>query len=210
MNTKMKIIIALLTGLVISGVIYANSIVGSKHDLTSTGPNAAWGLAGGICEFCHVPHNSTVTDAPLWNHALSGATFTPYASNTIDVDGGTIGAPAGISQACFGCHDGVTNLDDYGAVAGTMVMPAGNGLLGTDLGNDHPISMTYDPAADTALHATTNTFPTTAITVASVLRGAADDQVECSSCHEPHDNVNGKFLRISNAASELCRGCHNK
>lgn len=34
--------------------------------------------------------------------------------------------------------------------------------------------------------------------------------VECSSCHTPHDNANGTFLRTSNNGSNLCLSCHIK
>src|SRR5207249_869044 len=34
--------------------------------------------------------------------------------------------------------------------------------------------------------------------------------VECVTCHEPHDDVNPKFLRVSNANAALCTFCHNK
>ncbi|MBI2362927.1 MAG: cytochrome c3 family protein, partial [Elusimicrobia bacterium] len=36
------------------------------------------------------------------------------------------------------------------------------------------------------------------------------NRVECGSCHDPHDNQNGKFLVKSNAGAALCLTCHQK
>jgi len=35
-------------------------------------------------------------------------------------------------------------------------------------------------------------------------------QLQCTSCHNAHDDSNGKFLVMSNTASALCRTCHVK
>ncbi|MBI5196127.1 MAG: cytochrome C, partial [Nitrospirae bacterium] len=32
----------------------------------------------------------------------------------------------------------------------------------------------------------------------------------CGSCHNPHDNSNGTFLRVTNSGSGLCLKCHIK
>ena len=34
--------------------------------------------------------------------------------------------------------------------------------------------------------------------------------VECATCHDPHQEANATFLRISNAASAVCLACHVK
>jgi predicted CXXCH cytochrome family protein len=39
---------------------------------------------------------------------------------------------------------------------------------------------------------------------------AEEPFVECASCHDPHNNANGTFLRISNANSDVCLACHVK
>ena len=41
--------------------------------------------------------------------------------------------------------------------------------------------------------------------------GAAEEPfVECASCHDPHNNSTGTFLRISNDNSDVCLACHVK
>ena len=121
-----------------------------------------------ICAFCHTPHKGTQqARAPIWNRKLSGATYTPYTSSSIDaID---LGQPNTKSKLCLSCHDGtlaigavnvlnrvenptipMTGTDSDGS------MPAGLGertgftrRLGTDLTNDHPISFTFDAAQAT-------------------------------------------------------------
>ncbi|NMG44985.1 hypothetical protein GPA22_14755 [Aromatoleum toluvorans] len=149
------------------------NIKGTKHNLSATGPGpvkAATGASGTdqICVFCHTPHAANATaPGPLWNRALSTATYTPYTSNSLDAEdilNGSIGQPGGASKLCLSCHDGTLAL---GAVAnspgsgtgktvsmvGTTVdskMPTTDSTtgftrnLGTDLTNDHPISFTFN------------------------------------------------------------------
>jgi predicted CXXCH cytochrome family protein len=38
----------------------------------------------------------------------------------------------------------------------------------------------------------------------------ASGQLQCTSCHDAHDDSNGKFLVMPNQASALCQTCHTK
>jgi predicted CXXCH cytochrome family protein len=40
--------------------------------------------------------------------------------------------------------------------------------------------------------------------------GSDEPFVECASCHDPHDDSNDTFLRISNESSDVCLACHVK
>jgi predicted CXXCH cytochrome family protein len=40
--------------------------------------------------------------------------------------------------------------------------------------------------------------------------GGAGPSVECASCHDPHTDANGTFLRTSNNQSGVCLACHIK
>lgn len=47
--------------------------------------NAAASSESQICAFCHTPHGATkAPKAPLWNRKLSGTTYTPYSSGSLD------------------------------------------------------------------------------------------------------------------------------
>ncbi|MEN8205566.1 MAG: cytochrome c3 family protein [Pseudomonadota bacterium] len=142
---------------------YASAgVVGSQHDLTTAGA-AQGGTANTdeVCVFCHTPHGSDVNaPVPLWNKVLGApGTYTQYSSlQTPTFDGQE--APVGsVSLACLSCHDGtqamdvVINLPGSGGhnPAGAEIDPIALGTmagtpvpnLGTDLTDDHPISVQY-------------------------------------------------------------------
>lgn len=185
------------------------SIVGSVHDLAPAG--------GQVCIYCHAPHNTNATVGVLWNHALTTATFTLYASPTMNA---VPSQPAGTSKLCLSCHDGTVAIDSFGGATGTS-FTTGSKNLGTDLSNDHPIGFTYDAAlvtADPGLKAITTTANigvggvSTGTIASNLLKGG---KVECASCHDVHNSASGtavqsKLLRITNAGSALCLTCHAK
>lgn len=130
-----------------------------------------------------------------------------YSSPSLDMT--IAGSPAGVSLACLSCHDGTVAADQLlnfpsGVNAGQGIFSLGNSL-GTDLSNDHPISLTYNAAQDVDFVAPVNSQVN-----GLQLFGAGGDQVECGTCYSVHDNTNEPFLRMSNAGSALCLACHVK
>ncbi len=211
---------ALFTGLAFSlfgGQALAGTIEGSSHDFSLSG----W-AGGEICVACHTPHNAdtSVTDGPLWNHAVTATTFTLYNSPTLDA---TVSQPGGSSKLCLSCHDGTVALDSFGGNNGSLFL-SGPRQIGTDIGNDHPISIVYDSAlatADGSLHDPVDAAKTVTIGGgADTKSGTLDEmllfntQVQCASCHDVHNKfTNGTgttMLRIDNSKSALCLTCHNK
>lgn len=212
-----------------SALVHAvDDVAATKHNLSSTQAtegNIRTGNTAFVCGFCHSPHTEAGGPAPLWNRGASAAGYTMYTSPTIDMT--IAAAPASISLACLTCHDGTVGFDqlingagsgNYAAagadqgwsfwtdnaqsVATTDTMPAGVTNLGAVLTGDHPISVTYDPAADTAF----NTLAS--VQTALQLYGAGENQVECASCHNPHEATNPTFLRVG--IDTLCTACHVK
>ncbi len=182
-------------------------ITGSAHDFK----NENWNTSGEICIVCHTPHNSntTVAEAPLWNHQVTSSTFTPYTSTTLDA---TAGQPSASSKLCLSCHDGTIAVENYGGRTNGNEIISGNDLVGTDLSNDHPISISYNTAlatTDGGLNDPSTANSGLGSTIANDLLFAG--QMECASCHDVHNGAgNSNLLRISNAASGLCLTCHNK
>lgn len=198
-----------VTGLFVAGSAFAQTIVGTDHDLSGV-----QGTGGEICVVCHTPHNAdtSVAEAPLWNHAVTTADFTVYSSPTFD--GGPSGQPGGASRLCLSCHDGTVALDAFGGGAGTagnVIAPGDAAYIGIDLSNDHPISFIYDSAL-----ATSDGGLADPATANSGLGGTIDadmlfaGNMECASCHDVHDSTITPFLRVSNDASAMCLTCHNK
>lgn len=205
MNQRLAILLALLSGL---GCARSESIVNSRHNLSASGPGSV--KAAGetqVCIFCHTPHNSA-SDAPLWNRFESGAAYTPYDSPTLKAE---VGQPTGSSRLCLSCHDGtlalgmVRNRQTPIAFTGGSTMPSGPGNLGTDLSNDHPVSFRYD-----ATLAAANGELKPPSSLPASIRLDANGQLQCTACHDPHDDSFGKFLVVDNTASALCVSCHDK
>ena len=204
----MKKLFVVMMALALVAAFTAVSMAGIKntdHDLSGTGGTTE------ICIFCHTPHNAdiSVADAPLWNHELTGSTFTPYSSATLTAT--DVGQPDGISKLCLSCHDGVTNLDAYGGKPGGTIM-TGGAVIGEDLSDDHPISFTYNDAlasADGGLWPPSSTNSGLGGTIQADM--LFSDKLECGSCHDVHDNTLQPFLRIDNSLeSALCLTCHDK
>jgi predicted CXXCH cytochrome family protein len=204
-----------IAGLFIAGTASAQGIASSAHDFSD---DTGWNDTGEICKVCHIPHMTTtaVDDAPLWNHTQTTATgFTPY-SNPATMDA-TMAQPTGISLLCLSCHDGTVALDSFGGNGispGVLIGSIDGGRVDVtkDLSNDHPISITYNLATQADMNDPTATVSGLGNNVDDdLLFGTGNDQVECASCHDVHDDAGNPFLLVvSNAGSALCQTCHGK
>ena len=207
----MKKLLLLLTLLAVTSTqLLFGQLAGSAHDFSTVG----WNTTGEVCVVCHTPHNAdaTITNAPLWNHESTVATFALYSSATMDA---TVGQPDASSKLCLSCHDGTVALDNFGGTTTGTNFISGGANVGTDLSDDHPISFTYDASlatADGGLHDPTTTasgIPGSPGTIAQDM--LIGDQVQCSSCHDVHNESNiAMLLKKSNAGSALCLTCHDK
>lgn len=176
------------------------------HNLSATGPGTVRAQEPvGACVFCHTPHNARPSRG-LWNHDLPGVTYTPYQSSTMKA---VVNQPTGSSRLCLSCHDGILALgkvrvkphNDLGL---TSMGPINRAMsLGTDLSNDHPISFLYDSAL--ALNDGELVDPMALPKTAPL---DENQQMQCTSCHDPHDNRWGDFLRVSPQFGEDCTVCH--
>lgn len=184
------------------------SIVNSPHNLNNY-PGVS--LPGNqICLPCHTPHNALLNDSRvLWNHAETTVQFSMYFSDLSDP--GSSPQPEGPSKMCLSCHDGVTAIDNYGGNGGTGIVITGPRAFGSDLTDDHPIGIVYPTDRPTEYNDPTGFAP--GINGGPGVRlveidGA--DRVECTSCHEPHNNGLGNFLRVPLLESYICLQCHIK
>lgn len=210
MRTVRLVACAAVLGGALLGPPALAGIAETRHNLSVTGPGPTRAATETqICLFCHAPHNASPA-APLWNRRGSGATYTPYTSATTR---GNPGQPNGASLLCLSCHDGTIALGEVlnraapiPMAGGATTMPAGPGRLGTDLSDDHPVSFAYTAALASARN---NELVNPAALTGRVRLDAAG-QMQCTTCHDPHDDTNGKFLVLPNGASALCVTCHAK
>lgn len=193
-----------------------------------------------ICVFCHTPHGGSL-DGPLWNRDLTPHTgYTHYTSDTLS---STVGASNRVvnpkSLLCLACHDGSIgvgdNLLNTGGVVpdnDTVKVQTGFGIPGpqlgasladmastTDLSDDHPISFSY---ADVLADKPGTLNPVASVEATGMVLFGAGENVECSTCHDPHvsyivdaafpgaDADYDPFLAIPNTASGMCLACHIK
>jgi predicted CXXCH cytochrome family protein len=144
-----------------------------------------------VCMSCHdgIAAPDRIINAPGSGANLSG----PWYGRSAAGSGHWVMKSGGSHGTCSLCHDGYPASNRLGA------------YIGTDLRNDHPVSMGYptvaqDPAFSTPPH---------------LQKGWSDvplysGKVECPTCHNVHDPSKTPFLRIANTGSALCYKCHNK
>ncbi|WP_020675358.1 cytochrome c3 family protein [Geopsychrobacter electrodiphilus] len=201
-----KVLLSAIVAILMASPAFA-VITGSAHDFSGMLPT----VTTEICVYCHTPHNAdtTVTNAPLWDHTTTTASYTLYSSATLNA---TMAQPSGISKLCLSCHDNTVAVDSFGVNAGastiSVAVPGTTANLGTNLGDDHPVGFLYDSALASADGGLNDPGTTTAV---SDLLFAG--QMECASCHDVHNNgpaTASALLRVDNAGSALCLTCHAK
>lgn len=207
----------------------AVGIYGTAHDLSASGLHRVT-QATQVCVFCHAIHSSPASAPPLipvWNHVTTALTFRMFNSANVpgvSLAGAVDTQPTGPSLACLSCHDGsvavgalvnttgaeganlyATAQGDVSPSTGQIIR--GPALMGADLTNNHPISITYQddrnprlvPAADL-------------VGVKLYPANATGGKVQCSSCHDVHNyglaGSTAPFLRVTMVGSALCRSCH--
>ncbi len=188
------------------------AISGSKHDFS----HAGYGTDE-ICIFCHAAHNTIVHNGvwsvkPLWNHTMSTASYTLYSSPTLKE---TCVQPRGPSKLCLSCHDGTVAIDSFGKKSGSTTA-TGSANIGTNLADDHPISIKWTHFGSyglSAAHANCHSGSFPALNGKIPFYGTTGNMyVECGSCHEPHNKFTQypKMLRKDVKGSAICLACHRK
>lgn len=139
--------------------------INNKHNLSSTSSSSSVRASSEtrICIFCHTPHHaitdSSLLNAPLWNHTLSSATYILNDSTPIDSTRGTYFVnqlttpiqPDGASKLCLSCHDGTVAVGDLAIANITMashscltngkINVSCSSYIGTNLKAKHVVSI---------------------------------------------------------------------
>ncbi len=183
------------------------SVLDSPHNLSVSGTGQVHAtIEDQVCIFCHTPHNAAPV-RPLWNRQMPTSGYTIYTSRSLDA---TPGQPTGMSKMCLSCHDGTIALgsvlsrtDPIQMADGVTTMPTGPSNLGTSLADDHPISFRYDSALAARDPKIKNPG-----SLPSEIRLDSNSELQCTSCHDAHNNAFGNFLVMPNTSSQLCTSCH--
>lgn len=201
-------------------------IVGTAHDLSSTGLNKVT-VATNVCIFCHATHTSASSAQqliPSWNRTTTSTTFQMYNSSVSQTLKGSVdNQPTGPSLSCLSCHDGTVAMGSvlnapvgggqnvYTSIAGGVSNASGRmtgaNVVGPNLTGDHPVSITYQDNLNSGLK-----VATTLTGVKLYPSNTTGSKVHCSSCHDVHNygtvGANAPFLRVTLANSALCVSCH--
>ncbi len=177
------------------------NIEDSRHDLAIVLSTGYEGEASDAqCIFCHPPRSHTLKIG-LWNEAPAENLFDyPYGRQGEE---GPPGKPDGSSLVCLGCHDGTIALGDVRSR--TQSISNSRGIKRTDLSDGHPISFSYDSILVDSNDELENPKELT-----QQVRLDSTGKIQCTSCHDPHDDTNGKFLVMDNSSTGLCVTCHKK
>lgn len=221
----------------------AGGIAGSRHNLGAWGAHFiadnsdSNGGSSEVCIWCHTPHHGS-SNAPLWNKGTQATVYTGYGTTVAGTSADS--QPGAASLACLSCHDGQSGIDSLVNAPGKgndgsnntnlkdfnwTFTEDGNTVndvigstrlnLGTDLRNDHPISIAYTANA-ASLRATSTVIADLNMSTPAMTAGDGSDtnssttttnrwsvkgyinptatindllrnnKVECSSCHDPH------------------------
>jgi predicted CXXCH cytochrome family protein len=182
------------TGDVLGAHDFGNGTGGVK------GPNA------NACIYCHAPHNAD-TATPLWNQTLSTQAYGLYSSDTAQ----NPSLQPSVNRAsllCLSCHDGSVAVGQTLATGTLKMTGTMTDVVGTKLQGSHPFSL-QTPIKDAAsLVSTVASAHTTKDAAVKLI----DNNVECSSCHDVHnqykDKRNQNFLVRDNTGGALCMACH--
>lgn len=190
------------------------------------------------CVFCHTPHHSSTKGPLWNRNLSTATYIVPSKAewpSLLSVPGQP-DRGAKLCLSCHDgtvAIGSVLNMPGAG-MAGTIAMsgvtaegkmpcsPTDYTCLGIDISGHHPVSIAYNnnlyndkttqcnncqsampiksPASVTSpvkLRPTDNTYG-----------GAGGLGVQCSSCHDPHNNSYGKFLVMAYDGSNLCYACH--
>ncbi|MFQ5666215.1 MAG: cytochrome c3 family protein [Candidatus Binatia bacterium] len=178
----------------------------SPHNLSATGPGTVKAPeVADLCIFCHTPSHHAPVGRALWNRDLPPTVYNLYKSSTLEA---TLKQPTGASRLCLSCHDGTMAVGNLrvppsGGAQPSLGRLTGSASLGTDLSDDHPVSFVYGTAL--ALRDTQLADPAA---ISHTLPLDSTQQLQCTTCHDPHDNQYRKFLRIDDRAAALCTTCH--
>ena len=139
-------------------------------------------LGGNGCQMCHLPNGGQ-------GNKGGEASFDVYAPGS---DLSSPDALGMVTRLCLSCHDGLGASDEV--------------QFGTNVAGNHPVSIAYASSFGNDLRSPESVE-------ASGLRLYRDGtsvRIECASCHDPHDNSRGNFMRATGQGGEICMSCHDK
>jgi len=211
MREKRWAVVMVLALTPLAAYAQANTIDGSRHDLSVRGPGPVKATSEKeVCRFCHAVHiQDTNSPHPLWNQQLSKATsYSAYTSSTYRQRTNEISTR---SKLCLSCHDGTVAIGETYSSGKIVVQGAlaSADKFGTDLSGNHPFGFTMPAVDDGEMKLSLTASPPLTSDPAVKL---FDNKIECVTCHNPHTpnlDTAVEFMVRSNNNSALCTACHD-
>jgi predicted CXXCH cytochrome family protein len=220
---KLLVVVVVVVAIALVGASAAMAgVIGSKHDLSPITGVTYTGGTQSACAYCHTPHHSVSSAAPLWNRTLIATGYTVYGGGTTNA-GSTVSQPGVNSQTCLSCHDGVIAIgeiangtdDTITDIAGVVTDAAGvilntaGGYIGRDLRTTHPVGVVYNSQVTKAGLSSTVASGLVNGKAWKIYNGDdATGTVECGSCHDPHRVEAGFNPFLKDALATICTDCH--
>ncbi|OIO66191.1 MAG: hypothetical protein AUJ47_01645 [Candidatus Marinimicrobia bacterium CG1_02_48_14] len=149
-----------------------------------------------LCRYCHMPRVTPAVE-PLWYRKEAIRNF--ETRQTIEAPADKVFPVDPDSRTCLFCHDGT-------------VAP---GFPRRPVDANPQVNLTA-PQAVSAENYNTHlfTFPASGLEISqpdsgSLLFMGENKTVRCGTCHDPHNNENGRFLKVTNDGSQICLQCHH-
>jgi predicted CXXCH cytochrome family protein len=189
----------------------------------------------GAAQFPSVGEVGTTPGTFLWNHNTTpNKSYAMYGGASDSLLDGTSRLclschDGAIAVDAYGGGAGTVNIgtltDSNGVLGGAQIAGSAN----NDISNSHPVGVAYPGITGTTVvngktvytgsgtggaYSSTsmnnpNNFPSGTVRL-STLADNVTVGVGCGTCHNPHNDSNGSFLRVNNAGSALCLTCHIK
>lgn len=224
--------------LLLSKAALGGSVVGSRHDLSTPGtPQVCEFCHTPHFASTNIPGTPLWNRAETTQtFTLYGS---PTMNTTPGQPGTVLSGPGVLTRLCLSCHDGVnasTMVNGYSvSTKHDLVKPPGSNppdmtsdpncerchsdfysgrrrtlVIGTNLSNDHPVSIAYPTAAqDPDFNKPPDAVKGWGGSSQSDVK-LFSTSIECGSCHNVHNPDIVPFLRKSNAGSAICLTCHKK
>lgn len=148
-----------------------------------------------LCRQCHTPSNMTAVE-PLWYRQELTKKFD--LEKVVEKDPGEVFPVDANSRSCLYCHDGslAMGFPHHQSAANPQVSLLSDGKAYAQNYNLHLFDFPN------------NSVETHLPGQGSLLKLSKAGEINCVSCHDPHNNEKGNFLRVQAEASKICFECH--
>ncbi len=188
-----------LTGQEIEEMQAKSKIAGTPHNLSTAKTEMINGEVltdYSLCRSCHVPNKATAVE-PLWYREGSIARF--ELNKKLSAPDSHIHPLDPGSRNCLSCHDGsmARTFPHRGDPKDAQVNLTAPEVPAPANYNMHLFNF---PASGAEISRPSES---------SALILTSENEVGCITCHDPHNNEQGNFLRVSDEGSTICLECHH-